>query len=1215
MAAKPPINPNNQPHSVAHAPKSKGSLILKSKVGNTPFLPSTPPPILKKPALALSQETSLSPSSGTTDYLALFKEEVHSYLLEMENSLIELQHDLIIEKPWANLRAHFHTIKGSAATLDLPETSILADRGEGLALSALELPDEKTEKSWNVMLGLIKEIAHSLDIPATSLPNSPCSINATLPILTHQLSLIFTILDDWQTKPELPSYQVEFKQGLDKLAYTLQEMKLSEVALNFQRFSTFVESLQSGQFIPPFFIVAKRCLQDLEIYLKEKEINSSLSWTRKWSFYFSSLSVALVADGRRPRTHLSHASQPLENSDPEMTEVFAQEASTHFEQIEAALLAWENGQTTAEQITRVSRGFHTLKGAANSVDLRGLGHGFHLLEDYLGTLNPEQPPSKLFPFLLNCVDQAKNYIKDLSINPSQPWPHDWKHSLSQFRQELEPNPTVQVPVDLDMLSTFIEEAVVIFEQVETAILAWEKLDQEEVQCSNLRRYFHTLKGAANSIELHTLGNSFHILEDFMESVQAKEPPVGLFEFLLKCSDQVRHYIETLSLKPETIWPYHWEYELGDLRKGKIQGASLAALRTNIQTKDEKSGIEERQVVRVEAGKLRQVMHLTSEIIADHGSFEGHLNKLPSILSQWESSGADIFKILQQLELDTTLQQAKSKSNSENKSLGLLLTSLTDISLKLKAQSHLREEFKPLFEFLKEDHVLFRRNSRRLQNDLAALNMAPVSGLFRRLQRVFRDALQEEKKEAILVLEGEQTLLDKAVVDALYGPLLHVVRNAVAHGLESPQRREELQKTRSGTITLTAKPLSNQVIFEVKDDGGGIHESMVRQRAIERGMIPDSAPTLTAEQIVELLFRPGFSTKESVSSVAGRGVGLDVVKAEVESMNGSVTLDYTVGQGSTWTIKVPLTLSASEALVVMVGDMRLALPLSYVQRCVRILPSTQLHRHGLLWHQDEHGTLPCLDLARIFEIQRSSLPSLGVVVDSGLVQGVFLVDKLLLRREIVTKDLGSLVGSLSYLSGATLDPDGSLICILQIPNILQRLAASITESTTQQADLATPQPAPIPVELIEPEFGTAPLTSSLEKKFLIGRPPRVLLCDDSPSVRKVQQKQLAQLGYLSTAVHDGQEALELLQNEDFDLVMTDLEMPRLDGFGLVRSIRSMERFKDLPIIVITSRALERFASETLELGATACLGKPFISSQFERLIHNEEKLSHLRPQTP
>ena len=117
------------------------------------------------------------------------------------------------------------------------------------------------------------------------------------------------------------------------------------------------------------------------------------------------------------------------------------------------------------------------------------------------------------------------------------------------------------------------------------------------------------------------------------------------------------------------------------------------------------------------------------------------------------------------------------------------------------------------------------------------------------------------------------------------------------------------------------------------------------------------------------------------------------------------------------------------------------------------------------------------------------------------------------------------------------------------------------------------------------------------------------------MRKVQQKQLAQLGYLSTAVHDGQEALELLQNEDFDLVMTDLEMPRLDGFGLVRSIRSMERFKDLPIIVITSRALERFASETLELGATACLGKPFISSQFERLIHNEEKLSHLRPQTP
>ncbi|NJK91776.1 MAG: response regulator [Blastochloris sp.] len=353
-------------------------------------------------------------------------------------------------------------------------------------------------------------------------------------------------------------------------------------------------------------------------------------------------------------------------------------------------------------------------------------------------------------------------------------------------------------------------------------------------------------------------------------------------------------------------------------------------------------------------------------------------------------------------------------------------------------------------------------------------------------------------------------------------------------------------------------------------------------------------------------------------MAGRGVGLDVVKGEIEAMNGSVNLDYQVGSGSTWTIKVPLTLSASEALVVSIGTMRLALPLSYVQRCVRILPGNLTLHQGLPHYRDERGLLPCLHLGELFQLDSEGAP-LGVVVDSGLVQAVLRVDTLIARREIVTKDLGSFMGGMPHLAGATMDSDGSLLPILQLPNILQRMASELTSiSTSGVLQTPTSESLPASVEsspVISASEPTPTQSQGQEPPFVLGRPPRILLCDDSVSVRRAQVKQLSQLGYEVTAVNDGQEALERAQQESFDLLMTDLEMPRMDGFELVRAIRALPALQSLPIIVITSRALEKFASETVSLGATACLGKPFVPSQFERLLQSEAQLYLLRRQNP
>ncbi|NJK91775.1 MAG: hypothetical protein HC904_08100 [Blastochloris sp.] len=668
--------------------------------------------------------------------------------------------------------------------------------------------------------------------------------------LEQSYSLAQSILQDWQLKPELPSYQVEFKQALDRIARQLREQSapgLHVLAGQVDQFSLFVESLQPGQFIDPFFIVARRCLGDAHDFSRSSEISKGLTWNRKWSFYFSSLRVALAAEARR-----GGGSGPLESDslDPEMLEVFAQEATTQFEEIENALLLWEKNQDIPTQLKTIRRCFHTLKGAANSVDLRSLGQGFHLLEDSVETLNPDQIPEPLFQCLLTCVDQAKAYITELNSNPHAIWPHDWKASLLALKST--PIPTTdQTPVDLEMLETFVEEAAQLFEQMESAILSWEKLDRVDEQKAALRRTFHTLKGAANSIDLQGLGQGFHVLEDFMDQIQPKDPPIGLFEFLLKCADQVRAYIDDLSRNHAAPWTHDWKQQIDDLKKGRILGASLAPVPTPQNPDAKTDSSEERQVVRVEARQLRQVMHQVTEMLAEQSSFEGKLSLLEDLLKQWQSGSARLRDQLQE-------------PDALNSPL------LNPLSAHMQDESSLQQKLNQLLTQYREDNLLLRRHSRRLQNDLASLNMAPVSALFRRLQRVFRDALKEEKKEANLLLEGEHTLLDKTVVDSLYGPLLHVVRNAVAHGIEAPDKREQLGKPRCGKVRMSARPLSDQVVIEVQDDGGGIHEAMVRKRAIDRGMIPADAPDLNAVQIVELLSDPASAPKKPSAAWPGAG---------------------------------------------------------------------------------------------------------------------------------------------------------------------------------------------------------------------------------------------------------------------------------------------------------------------------------------------------------
>jgi len=354
------------------------------------------------------------------------------------------------------------------------------------------------------------------------------------------------------------------------------------------------------------------------------------------------------------------------------------------------------------------------------------------------------------------------------------------------------------------------------------------------------------------------------------------------------------------------------------------------------------------------------------------------------------------------------------------------------------------------------------------------------------------------------------------------------------------------------------------------------------------LLDESAPSITSEEAVELLFSPGFSTKDAVSNVAGRGVGLDVVKGDIEGLNGSVGVHNIEGKGTTWIIRVPLTLSASEALLVQAGDFKVALPLSMVDRCTG-LSSGHMSSDTLLGKISmDDRPIPLLNLAYFLESKSDIAPTHAVIIDSGQDRAAIGVTSLDSRREIVMKDLGPLLSPLSFYGGVTSDVDGSLLPVLQIPYLLKWISKHELISSEETSEVANPG-----------DSGSGANENAI-----------VLLADDSPSVRKVQEKQLKQLGFEVLLAKDGQEAINSLATTRVDLLITDWEMPRVDGAQLVRSTRENDVTQNLPIVVISSKVNDEFEKEAIQLGATACLAKPFKADQFLEKLKSTHELSDI-----
>ncbi len=462
-----------------------------------------------------------------------------------------------------------------------------------------------------------------------------------------------------------------------------------------------------------------------------------------------------------------------------------------------------------------------------------------------------------------------------------------------------------------------------------------------------------------------------------------------------------------------------------------------------------------------------------------------------------------------------------------------------------------------------DHRQLKQAADSLDDELRRVRMLPFAEACQGLDRTVRDLAQAGGKEVELFVEGGAVELDRSVLEGLKDPLRHLVRNAVDHGTESPNERRRAGKLAEARITVTAVFRGAQVEVSVADDGRGIDLEGLRQQLRRKGLPEPS----DERELARSIFLPGLSTSRLITDISGRGVGLDVVKSRVEALHGTVDLAFTPGKGTRFTLAVPLTLTTLRALLLEAGGQTFALAGTNVRKLVRIGPDDLVSVAGQAMLSLGGTPLPVASLSQTLGLRAADLPGAGgkklaVVVAAGEKQMAFVVDELLAEQEIVIKNLGTRIRRVRQISGATILPSGRIALVLNAANLIR-------------SALGRTSAAVLPV---------VASTATAETK------KRILVADDSVTTRTLEKSILEAAGYDVIAAADGAAAWQLLHERGADLLVTDLDMPRMDGFALAEAVRGSKRFGGLPIILVTARESEQDKARGVEVGADAYLIK-------------------------
>jgi chemosensory pili system protein ChpA (sensor histidine kinase/response regulator) len=826
-------------------------------------------------------------------------------------------------------------------------------------------------------------------------------------------------------------------------------------------------------------------------------------------------------------------------------------------------------------------------------------------------------------------------------------------------QELDPDPegALDLPdMDMELLDIFVEEAVDILDHSDGMMAQLRESPEEREPVASLQRDLHTLKGGARMAGLFPIGDLSHAMESLFEAIAHGERAASrpAIESLEKAFDRLHGMVQRVRARQAIALPEHLISRLETILEGRetelidaaaeVAAPELAPVaaepevvtttsetmtvsdptpvpesgevvpgrkviparpstrgvqrRTQLDEDEAAARAAQQELIRVRADLLDNLVNFAGEVSIYRSRLEAQMGGFRFNLVEFEQTVSRLRDQLRKLEMETEAQilsrfqrETEQSGNTEFDPLELdRFSTLQQLSRALaESVSDLVSIQNLLDDIARQSETLLLQQSRvssDLQEGLMRTRMVPFESLVPRLRRILRQTAAELGKKAQLKVEGTQGEMDRTVLERMTAPFEHMLRNSLAHGIEAPELRHARGKSEEGTVSIRVSREATEVLIQVTDDGGGMNRDAIRHKAIERGLMTPEAQ-LSDRDIFQFVLEAGFSTASSVSKVAGRGVGMDVVASEVKQLGGSLELDSDAEKGTRITIRLPFTLAVAQAVMVRLGEASYAIPMSSITGVTR-MPRKELERRleqkqlevnygGEVYQIYDLGDLLRSPVSH--GLDETQVPLL--MSRTGDQRAAVRVSQVIGSKEVVVKSAGAQLSIVPGIFGATIMGDGRVVVILDLAPLV-RHGVALRQAPELAAEL----------ELMEPIPEPAPR-----------RQPLVMVVDDSITMRKVTTRVLERSNFDVFTAKDGLDAVEQLQDRVPDVILLDIEMPRMDGYEVATYIRNDQRLKHIPIIMITSRTGEKHRQRALEVGVDRYLGKPYQESDLLKNVQD------------
>ena len=946
--------------------------------------------------------------------------------------------------------------------------------------------------------------------------------------------------------------------------------------------------------------------------------------------------VALPA----PAPGMETASAQLTSIDPELAQVFQYEAAEILDGSDALLQRLGAEPDSTALLNDLRRGMHTLKGSSRLTGFMVIGDLAHAAESVLDALGKNAMPVTpvILETLQNTLDRLNRMLAEAG-GSSYPAPaSDLMQDLLRLAdavssgQAIESLPPPAAPVeaaatavpeiapvaamtelDQELVQVFQSEAAEILDSSDVILqrLAVEPDNSELL--NNLRREMHTLKGSSRLAGFMSVGDLAHAAESVLDALSKgilrNAPPV--LEQLQLALDRLHRMLvgvrEGVQPPPQTEQIEALHALLGGKPQERIKpvaavvAAAATAMATAAAAPKAAVGVEApaaADAIRVSAALLNNLVNQMGESSIFRARIDQGVGAMSNHLSEFEQTIArlrrQVTHLATQAEARIQSRQDYSTKAHQQEFDPLELDRFTELQQLSRSLMEIADDLNnignTLGEHARDITTLLDQQAKvnkEIQQGLMRTGMVRFGSIIPRLRRVVRQSAQELGKRAELLVGGEEAEVDRTVLENMLAPLEHMLRNSLAHGIETPEQRRAAGKSDIGTISLSLRREGAELVLELGDDGSGLHLDIIRRKGEEKGLI-EPGQEISQDELIALLLRPGFSTATTVTQISGRGVGMDVVNAAIRAMRGALLIQTEPGQGTRFVIRLPFSLSVTQALLVKAGESIFAIPLLSIELVTRLreehfkayLAGEQIqHTHNERRYPVHNlGILIGSDHIVPFEEVGDRRPP-TLLFRSAEASAALQVEQVLGNQEIIVKPVGPQFNGVPGISGATVLGDGRVVVVLDLAALVRNIGSQLQKQAESRA-----------LRVARQESRPEKLT--------------VMVIDDSITMRKVTARILERHNIEVVTAKDGMDAVALLQNQVPDLAILDIEMPRMDGFEVIAHVRNQPLLQHLPIIMVTSRGGEKHRERAIRLGVNDYLTKPY---QEEQLMQSIRKI--------